>query len=256
MKRFQLKFAVLALAGLMALPSAVFAEVPAADFEKAMEKYLSNEKNVEKIGTAIETLIRKRRDDQEKARADTETQEMEAQFKNPVKVDIGESPVRGKADAKITIIEFSDFQCPFCQRGAMVMEQVLKEYPNDVKLAFKNLPLSFHPEAKPAAKAALAAKEQGKFWEMYDELFANQHRLGSDAYVEFAQKLGLNVEKFKTDMASDKIEKAIQSDSDLGASLGVQGTPAFFVGGVKVSGARPLQSFKEIVDRLMKDQKK
>lgn len=256
MKRFQSKFAILALAGALLLPSALRAEVPQGDFEKAMDKYLSNEKNVEKIGNSLQALIRKQREEQEKQRAQSETQEMEEQFKNPVKVELGESPVRGKADAKVTIVEFSDFQCPFCQRGAMVMDQVLKEYPNDVKLVFKNLPLSFHQEARPAAKAALAAKEQGKFWEMYDELFANQHKLGADAYLEFAQKIGLNIDKFKADLASDKVEKMIQSDSDQAASLGVQGTPAFFVGGVKVSGARPLQSFKEIIDRLLKDQKK
>ncbi len=225
---------------------------PDAAFDKQMETYLSNDENVKKIGDALERYFQKKRDEQQQEAMKSEKDRIDAQFKNPVKVDIGASPVKGNPGAKVTIVEFSDFQCPFCQRGAAIMEDVLKAYPNDVKLAFKNLPLPFHDKAKPAAKAALAAGKQGKFWEMHDLLFKNQSALGDDAFVKYATDLKLDVEKFKTDMASAEIAKEIDADAELARKLGVNGTPGFFVNGVLVSGAQPLPAFKAIIDRWLK----
>jgi protein-disulfide isomerase len=135
------------------------------------------------------------------------------------------------------------------------MEDVLKEYPNDIRLVYKNLPLPFHQQAKPAAIAALAANEQGKFWEMHDELFANQSRIqeGETFLFELAEKIGLEMDKFKKDFANDKFARMVDEDAALANKLGITGTPGFFVNGVKVTGARPLPYFKMIIDRWMQE---
>ncbi len=224
----------------------------AKSFDKDMEAYLSKDENVKKVGDALERYFQKKREEAQQQAMKSEQERMDAQFKNPVKVDIGSSPVRGNPNAKVTIVEFSDFQCPFCQRGATVMEDVLKEYPNDVKISFKNLPLPFHDKAKPAAKAALAAGKQGKFWEMHDLLFKNQGGLGDELFVKLAGDLSLDVEKFKSDLNSPEIAKAVEDDAELARKLGVNGTPGFFVNGVLVSGAQPLPAFKAIIDRWLK----
>ncbi len=246
------KVLILSVLSLMLIQNAFAQALASAEFEKAMEGYLANEKNVEKVGEALENYFRKKQEDRQQQQAKAEQEEMESQFKNPVKVDVGSSPVKGNPNAKITVVEFSDFQCPFCKRGMEVMYDLLKEYPNDVKVSFKNLPLPFHPQAKPAAIASLAAKQQGKFWEMHDELFANQERLGDELYVELAGKLGLDVEKFKKDLLDPKIAAEVEQDAALATKLGVSGTPGFFVNGVQVKGARPLPYFKEIVERWKK----
>jgi len=241
----------LALAGLLIVSSSVRAEIPDDQFAKAFEKYSQSEKGKEVVGKAAQSYFEALRD---KARKDQEAQqqnEMENQFKNPVKIDIGSSPVHGNAAAKVTIIEFSDFECPFCSRGKATMDEVMKAYPNDVKVVFKNLPLPFHKNATPAAKAAWAAGKQGKFWEFHDELFANQRGLGDEFYTATATKLGLNLDKWKADMASEEATKSIEADKALAEANGISGTPGFFVNGVAVKGAYPFDHFKSIVDRWL-----
>jgi len=227
-------------------------------FSKQMEEFLGKDENVEKILAAVGRYQEKKQVEQAKQQAEAAEKEMDDQFKNPIKVDIGNSPTKGKADAKVTVVEFSDFQCPYCEKGAATMEALLKEYPNDVKLVFKNLPLPFHHDAKPAARAALAAKEQGdeKFWAMHDELFKNQRELKEEKFVELAKKIGLDVDKFKADYANAaKYEALIDADMKLAEELGVQGTPGFFVNGVQIRGALPLPQFKKIVDRWLQQGK-
>ena len=182
-------------------------------------------------------------------------QQMEQQFKNPTVVPVGSSPVKGPKDAPITIIEFSDFECPYCSRANNTVEEVLKKYPNKVKVVFKNLPLPFHKEAKPAAAAALAAGEQGKFWEMHDALFANQRGLNSAFYKTTAEKLGLDVDKFITDMKSEKVQKQIEEDTKLASQNGITGTPGFFINGVLLKGAQPLPAFQRVIDRWLEKEK-
>lgn len=225
---------------------------PDENFKKQMDSYLADDKNVATIGNALQRYFQKKQQEEQKKMAQAEQQQMEDQFKNPTKIDIGSSPVRGNPNAKVTIVEFSDFQCPFCQRGSAVMEQVLKAYPNDVKIVFKNMPLSFHQFAEGAAKAALAAGKQGKFWEMHDALFKNQQELDEESLVKRATELGLNVDKFKTDMNSEEIAKQVKEDMELGQNSGVNGTPGFFVNGVLISGAQPFDNFKKVIDRWLK----
>ena len=237
-----------ALAVLCAFGSVAFAEINDKDFEAAIGKYLKTDDGQQAVGDAIQAYSVKMRE-----RAMTE--EFERQFANPVNIDIGNSPVKGPASAKITVIEFSDFQCPYCSKGKDTIEAVAKMYPNDVKIAFKNLPLPFHNEAMPSAKAALAAHKQGKFWEFHDALFANQGKLSASFYEETAKKLGLNLEKFNADSNSPEIEAQIKAEMEVAQKNGIQGTPGFFVGGVAVKGAYPPEHFKKIIDRLLTSKK-
>jgi protein-disulfide isomerase len=246
-----LKAGVTALGVLLVLTSVGFAQINDKQFSEAMVKYLASQDGQKALGKTVEDYFQSRQAEMVKEREQKEKAEFEDQFKNPVKIEAGNAPVKGNPSAKITIIEFSDFQCPYCKRGYETMEKVLEAYPNDVKVAFKQLPLDFHKEATPAAKASLAAHKQGKFWEYHAELFKNQGKLGSAYYDELAKTLGLNVDKFKKDKASPEIEKQVKEDAALGAQHGIQGTPGFFVNGIAVKGAYPVEHFKMIIDKLL-----
>ncbi len=164
------------------------------------------------------------------------------------KVTIDEAAVKGPANALVTLVEFSDYQCPFCSRGHNTVSQLEKDYEGKLRVVMKQHPLDFHPHAKPAALAALAAGEQGKYWEMHNKLFANQQAL-EDAQIEgYARDLGLDLAKWKADMQSPKFQTRIASETSQALQLGASGTPAFFINGKKLSGAQPIEKFKEIID--------
>ncbi len=145
-------------------------------------------------------------------------------------------PARGPEDALVTLVEFSDFQCPYCSRVAPQLEALVDQN-DDVRLVFRNLPLPMHNRAREAAKAALAADRQGKFWEMHDALFARQPALGRANLAEIAGELGLDVEKFEADMQDVALDEAIEEDMALAQKLGVRSTPTTFVNGRLVRGA-------------------
>ena len=167
------------------------------------------------------------------------------------KISAEGAPFKGPLDAKVTVVEFSDFQCPFCGRVGPTLERLRKEYPDDVKLVFKHLPLSFHKQAQGAAEAAEAAHLQDQFWPMHDKLFAGQRALSEEKYVEWAGEIGLDVEAFKRDMKSSRVKNRINKDKREAASLGVSGTPGFFINGRFLSGAKPFGEFKTLVDRAL-----
>jgi protein-disulfide isomerase len=242
---------VLALGASIVFGSVAQAEISDKDFAASFERYLQSDAGAAKIADAVEKAFQKKQQDAAKQQEDRAKAELEEQFKNPVKVDIGKSPVKGPASAKVTIIEFSDFQCPYCKRGRDAMDEVLKAYPNDVKVAFKHYPLPFHKEAEPSARASWAAQQQGKFWEYHDILFNNQDKLSNDFYLATARQLKLDENKFKADMASEAAAKQVKEDADIGAKNGIQGTPGFFVNGVAVKGAYPTSHFKMLVDRWL-----
>lgn len=242
----------LLLCGLTVAAPPAMADISDKDFSSAIDKYLQSDSGMEKLGTAMERYFQKRQQEAMKKQEDQQKAELEDQFKNPAKIDLTGSPVKGPANAKVTIVEFSDFQCPYCRRGYETMEQLAKAYPNDVKIVFKHFPLPFHNEAEPASKAAWAAQQQGKFWEYHEELFKNQDKLGSEYYIELATSLKLDIEKFKKDMASEAAAKQIKADSEIGQKNGIQGTPGFFVNGVAVKGAYPPEHFKGIIERWLK----
>jgi len=168
------------------------------------------------------------------------------------KVEVGNAPSRGPKNAPITVVLFSDFQCPFCGRVEPSIAELEKLYPGKVRVAWKNYPLPFHNNAKPAAEAALAANEQGKFWQMHEILFKNQQALTGPDLEKYAKDIGLDMGKFKAAMDSHKFAAQVENDAKQGSSLGVEGTPAAFVNGQLVSGAQPVDAFKKIVDAELK----
>src|SRR6185312_887571 len=146
-------------------------------------------------------------------------------------------------DAKVTIVEFSDFQCPFCSRAEGTVEQIRKAYGDDVRIVYKENPLPFHPHATPAAKAAMAAARQGKFWEMHDLLFKNQQHLEESDFENYAKQAGVNLDKWKADKDSPAVTTQIAEDQKVAQSVGANGTPTFFINGKEISGAQPFESF-------------
>jgi len=169
------------------------------------------------------------------------------------KLKVGNSYTKGPENAPVTIVEFSDFQCPYCSRGNNTLSQVLDQYKGKVRVVFKAFPLPFHKEAEPAHRAALAAGKQGKFWEMHDKLFENQKALKTPGILDtFAQQLGLNMAKFKKDMESPELKKQVQQEMAEGKAVGVRGTPAFFINGTRLVGAQPLPKFKQVIDAELK----
>jgi len=167
------------------------------------------------------------------------------------KLVIGKSATKGPGDAPVTIVEFSDFQCPFCSRAAKLVEQITEAYPKDVRFVYKNFPLPFHREAMPAAKAAVAAGKQGKFWQMHDRLFANQRSLAPDFYEKAAAEISLDVERFKRDMASSEVEAQINQEMKEARAASVRGTPTFYINGKKPQG-RSFELYKTIIDGILK----
>jgi protein-disulfide isomerase len=162
------------------------------------------------------------------------------------------SPSMGAKNAKLAVVEFSDFQCPFCSRVTPTMEQIVKEYGDQVEVVFKHLPLAMHSKAPAAHAAAEAAHRQGKFWEMHDLIFANQRELTQQKFEEYAQQLGLDMDRFRKDSASPAVKKKVDTDAAEAARLGVTGTPGFFVNGRFLSGAKPFASFKQVIDEELK----
>ena len=158
-------------------------------------------------------------------------------------------PSRGPKDAKITIVEFSDFQCPFCSRAHDTVEQVMQAYPGKLRLVFRHFPLDFHKQAPKAAEAAMCADEQGKFWEYHDVLFKNQQKLEPADLKAHASVVGLDAGKFGSCLDSSKFAQAVKADTEAGKKVGVSGTPAFFINGVMLSGAQPYEEFKRVIDQ-------
>lgn len=164
----------------------------------------------------------------------------------------GNSPFKGPSDAPVVLTEFADFQCPFCGQVPAVVDQVLKAYPKEVKFVYKQMPLtSIHPFAMGASKAALAAQRQGKYWEMYDKLFANQRALQPEKLKDYAQEIGLDVAKFEKDMASPEVQQQIDDDMKLAQQVHVGGTPTLFLNGKRVMN-RSADGIKQMVDDSLK----
>ena len=156
----------------------------------------------------------------------------------------------GPEDAPITIVEFSDYQCPFCKRWHdEVYQDLLNEYPGQIRLVYRPLPLtSIHPEAFPAAEAAMCAGEQNAYWPFHEMLFSTDS-LGSNIYFQYAQELGLDLDAFEACVAEHRYQEAVQTDLDFAVGMGVRSTPTFFINGLAVVGAQPLNVFKQVIDK-------
>lgn len=168
----------------------------------------------------------------------------------PVRADVADptAPSKGPADAPVTIVEFADFQCPYCKRVLPSIEQALKTYPGLVRLVYRQFPLSIHPFAEKAAEASLCAREQGKFWEMHDAMFGNQRALGVDQLKAEAARLGMNTRQFNQCLDLSKYADRIRTDMTAGTAAGVTGTPALFVNGRFLNGAVPFRSIQKLIE--------
>jgi protein-disulfide isomerase len=164
-------------------------------------------------------------------------------------IPTGGSPVRGAKDAKVTIVEFADYQCPFCAQAAPLFEQVLKEYPKDVNYVYKQFPLpaTMHPNAMPASKAVVAAGKQGKVWEMHDLVFQNSRELGADKLKEYAGRVGVDVARWEKDMNSPEVQQQIDREMAEGRAADVTGTPTIFVNGKRLQN-RSIEGFRQMID--------
>ena len=171
--------------------------------------------------------------------------------KRPVfKLEVGKAPFQGDKNAKVTLVEFSDFQCPFCAKGATLIKQIKKKYGDKVKVVFKNFPLPFHKHAQVAAEASLCANEQGQkfFWKLHDHMFENQNLLKKEDLINSAGKLGLKKGPFQKCLEAGRYTAQVKADMEDGKAVGVRSTPTFFVNGKMVTGAQPIKVFTDLID--------
>jgi protein-disulfide isomerase len=157
-------------------------------------------------------------------------------------------PRRGPASARVTLVEFGDFQCPYCGDAESTVRQVLAAYPNDVALVFVNFPISFHENALRAAEAFLAAARQDKAWEMHDQMFAHQQALSDADLDRYAAAIGLDVVQFDADRGSPEIADHVAQDKNLAISLGVNSTPTFAIACHWLKGNQPFSEFQKVID--------
>jgi protein-disulfide isomerase len=169
-----------------------------------------------------------------------------------MEVEKGNLPVKGSDSAPITIVEFSDYQCPYCKKGSDTMKDVLKKYGSKVQYYFRDYPLSFHERGKPAANAARCASDQGKFWQFHDQLFDDQKKLSDEDFIAAGKKLGLDMAKFEPCVKESQQMAAVEKDIQDGENAGVSGTPAYFINGIFLSGALPMKKFEEVINAELK----
>ncbi len=191
----------------------------------------------------------------------TKSKPVEVYFKKPktsVVVEVGEgTPTWGSDSAKVKIIEFSDFQCPFCSKAAETVNELKKKYGKKVQIAFRHYPLPNHPDARPASEASMCINEQStdKFWKFHDEVFKNQQKMSAADLEGYAKAVGANMDKFKECVSSKKYAAKVQADMEYGEKVGVRSTPSFFINGQIVAGALPLEAFSEIIDEELESAK-
>ena len=170
-------------------------------------------------------------------------------------VPAGDAPALGPANAKVTVIEFSDFECPFCRQWQQeVYPQLMAAYGDKIRFVYRNFPLSGHASAIPAAEASLCANEQGKYWEYHDKLFSMELPLETASYQKYASDLGLDTSKFNTCLSTHRYLAKIQADVDFATKLGVDQTPTFFIDGLAVLGAQPFSFFQQVIDQELAGQ--
>lgn len=161
-----------------------------------------------------------------------------------------DDPAFGPKNAPITIIEFSDYQCPYCRKWYVeTFAKLMSTYPNQIRFIYRDFPLtSIHPEAAPAAIAAECANDQGKYWEFHDRLFTGEYGMNSTAYVQYATDLGLNKDKFQACLSNTSYANEVQGDLQYASSIGVRSTPTFFINGIALIGAQPFEAFQQVID--------
>ena len=175
----------------------------------------------------------------------------------PIRTDVVSAgfPAKGPEDAPVTIVEFSDFECPYCARVNPALQQVMEKYGDKVRLVFRQFPLNIHPNAQKAAEASLCAREQDKFWQMHDAMFKEQRSLGVEQLKEKAARLELDTAAFNECLDSSRHAEAVIADLQAGSAVGITGTPAFFINGRFLSGAQPFDEIARVIDEELAMQK-
>lgn len=250
--------AAAALCLLLSVPS--FADVSRDELKKALDAnpdlVLEALKKADKTAF-FDLVIEGQREYQmkrQKEQEEKEKQEFESAFKNPYKPALdGKTRFRGPKDAPITIVEYSDFQCPFCSRGYQIMEQLREKHGKKIRFVFKHFPIpSMHPQAIPAARwmEAVALQSPEKAWAFHDKLFQNQAALGEDFYRKTVKELGLDADKAAKDAQSEAVSSRIEADLREAQKFAFDGTPGYLVNGIPVRGALPVAEFEKIFARL------
>jgi protein-disulfide isomerase len=226
---------------------------PFDNFKKIIDEELARADKLLAAGTKADDLYAKLIEDGLKSNGSAPQAQAQAPSEPAVQnIEVGNAPARGPKNAPVTIVAYSDFECPFCSRAVPTLKQIEEEYKGKVRVAFKHQPLPFHQNAKPAAMAAMAAHEQGKFWEYHDKLFANQRAMDRASLEKYAQELGLDVGKFKAALDGNKFDAQITADMNEATRMGVSGTPTFFINGRMLVGAQPVDAFKRVIDEELK----
>lgn len=167
------------------------------------------------------------------------------------KIQAADAPSLGRKDAPVVLVVFSDFECPYCQKASKTVAEAFAKYPGKVRLVFRQFPLSMHKNANGAAQAAMAAMEQGKFWEYSDLLFADQQALGRDQYLDYAKRLKLNTKRFSSALDNEKTQKRIDADIALGTSVNVKGTPTVFINGTRCANPTSIESLSKDIEAAL-----
>ena len=215
------------------------------------------EANPEKFIDALNNAVKAAQEGQGKKREVDEKKALEDSFNNPVLAEIRpDESFRGEKDAPITLIEYSDFECPFCSRGYNTVMELMEKYKGKIRFAYKHLPLSFHPQAMPAAQyyEAIRLQSPEKAWQFHDAIYKNQRALqnGEKFLKEEAKKLKVDMAKLAKDVTSEAVQKRIAADVAEAGKYGFQGTPGFLLNGIPVKGAYPTQHFDDLISELKK----
>jgi protein-disulfide isomerase len=163
----------------------------------------------------------------------------------------GQAPGFGAADARVVVVQFSDLQCPYCAQSAETVRRLKQDYGSRIRFVFRQFPLSFHPDARGAAQAALAAHDQGKFWEYHDLLFAHQDALGREALIDHARKAGLDVTAFRAALDGSSTAQRVEEDMKLGQAAQVQGTPTLFIDKQRIADPMDYESVSGAIDEAL-----
>lgn len=213
--------------------------------------------NPSKFIEALNDAVKIAQKDQASKREEEEKKQLEESYNNPLKAEIrSDELIRGNKDAQLTLIEYSDFECPFCRRGYNTVLNLLKKYEGKIKFVYKHLPLSFHQNAMPASQyyEAIRMQNEEKAMKFHDEVYENQSKLkqGEKFLKSIAKSLGVDMAKLAKDVKSEEVQKRIDADMEEASKFGFQGTPGFLLNGIPVKGAYPDSHFDGIVEELKK----
>lgn len=250
---------ILTLVALMAMTAACTSKDDLKKLMKENPEIITEaiEANPEKFIDALNNAVKAAQEGQSQKREQDEKKALEESFNNPLQAEIrSDESFRGPKDAPITLIEYSDFECPFCSRGFNTVMELMEKYEGKIRFVYKHLPLSFHPQAMPAAQyfEAIRLQDEEKAWQFHDRIYKEQRKLqnGESFLKSVAKDLKVDMKKLEKDVKSEAVKKRIEADMEEAAKFGFQGTPGFLLNGVPVKGAYPTSHFVSLIEELQK----